>query len=42
MDDGQGYQEEGDDRDLVLQKQEWIKYAFNPLPPPLSHHLFSL
>jgi len=24
MDDGQGYQE-GDDRDLVLQKQEWIK-----------------
>ena len=35
MDDGQGYQEEGDDRDLVLQKQEWIKYAFSPLPPPL-------
>jgi hypothetical protein len=30
MDDGQGYQE-GDDHDLVLQKQEWIKYAFHPL-----------
>ncbi|KAF8687268.1 hypothetical protein HU200_042944 [Digitaria exilis] len=25
MDDSQGYQEEGDDHDLVLQKQEWIK-----------------
>ncbi|PVH47403.1 hypothetical protein PAHAL_4G053800 [Panicum hallii] len=25
MDDGQVYQEEGDDHDLVLQKQEWIK-----------------
>jgi len=34
MDDAQGYQE-GDDYDLVLQKQEWIKYAFVPL-----HHLF--
>jgi hypothetical protein len=34
MDDAQGYQE-GDDHDLVLQKQEWIKYAF-----VLLHHLF--
>ncbi|KAF8658650.1 hypothetical protein HU200_059117 [Digitaria exilis] len=25
MDDSQGYQEEGNDHDLVLQKQEWIK-----------------
>jgi len=34
MDNAQGYQE-GDDHDLVLQKQEWIKYALVPL-----HHLF--
>jgi hypothetical protein len=34
MNDAQGYQE-GDDHDLVLLKQEWIKYALVPF-----HHLF--
>jgi hypothetical protein len=34
MDDAQGYQE-GDDHDLVMQKQEWIKYALVPF-----YHLF--
>ena len=34
MDDAQGYQE-GDGHDLVLLKQEWIKYALVPF-----HHLF--
>jgi hypothetical protein len=29
MDDAQGYQE-GDDHELVLKKQEWIKYALVP------------
>jgi hypothetical protein len=34
MDDAQGYQE-GYGHDLVLLKQEWIKYALVPF-----HHLF--
>ena len=41
MDDAQGYQE-GDDHGLVLQKQEWIKYAFVHLAPPVCNNLFSL